>query len=296
MIKINVLLKLFNLLFSKSSNQAFLERVYQIILERDIDRHGLACWLEMLEKGMTKHHLIRAVLESREFSQKIMGGYPSEFWGAIHTARCEMVKTLLPPAQTILDLGGANPGDEMGALLSFGYPHSPEKLYIVDLPPKKRMIPAVESSTKLNYKGCDIEYIYTHMSNLDLFKDESFDLVWSGESIEHVSRADAQQIFAHVHRLLKPGGTFALDTPNRRMTQLQNPYGWIHPEHQLEYYYDDLIEMLEQNSFKIVQTKGIIEFPKSIQANHFISEEVFTQVWINDRPRNSYLFYLACTR
>ncbi|NJR52013.1 MAG: DUF4214 domain-containing protein [Leptolyngbyaceae cyanobacterium CSU_1_3] len=50
MIKINVLLKLFNLLFSKSSNQAFLERVYQIILERDIDRHGLACWLEMLEK------------------------------------------------------------------------------------------------------------------------------------------------------------------------------------------------------------------------------------------------------
>jgi SAM-dependent methyltransferase len=296
MVKSKALVKLSSLFQNKSSNEEFLKDLYPIILERPIDPSGLANWSKLLDQGTSRHEVVKALLESIEFSQKIMSAYAPEFWGAIHKARCEMVQTLLPPAKTILDLGGANPGDPIGALLSFGYPHAPEKLSIVDLPPEKRIIPSVESDTRLNHNGCEIEYFYTHMSDLECFEEGSFDLVWSGESIEHVSRADAELIFSQVYKLLKPGGTFALDTPNRRITQLQNRYGFIHPEHQLEYYYDDLVEMLKQHHFNVVQTKGIVEFPESIKADRFIADEVFTDSGLNDNPRNSYLFYIACTR
>ncbi|KAM3098563.1 DUF4214 domain-containing protein [Phormidesmis sp. 146-35] len=296
MIKNKALSKLSNLFTPKSSNRDFLENLYQIVLERKIDPVGLVNWSKLLEQGVSRHNLVRAILESNEFSQKVMTSYPPEFWGAVHKARCEMVQTLLPPAKTILDLGGANPGDPIGALLSFGYPYSPEKLTIIDLPPDQRIIPSVETETKFNHNGCEIEYIYTQMSDLGSFAEGSFDLVWSGESIEHVSREDAHLIFSQVYKLLKPDGVFALDTPNRRITQLQNPYGFIHPEHKLEYYYDDLIEMLEQHHFKIIQTKGIAEFSKSAQAERFISEEIFAESGLNDNPRNSYLYYVACTR
>ena len=52
---------------------------------------------------------------------------------------------------------------------------------------------------------------------------EFFDLVYSGQSIEHVTPSDADIVIKEVARVLRPGGWFALDTPNARVTRVQQP-------------------------------------------------------------------------
>lgn len=291
-----ILSKLFQIFSKENSNEEFLKKAYTVILNREIDYEGLTNWLRMLDKGLTRHHLVRELIASTEFSQKVMSCYSSEFWNSVHKVRSEMVQTLLPPAKTILDLGGANPGDPIGALLSFGYPYLPEKLFIVDLPPNERIIPISESTSKLMYNSCEIEYVYTNMADLSQFNESYFDLVWSGESIEHVTREDAERVFSQVYKLLKPNGVFALDTPNRRVTQLQCPYGYIHPEHKIEYYYDELIEILNDYKFEIIQTKGLIELSQSIKESIFRDDEVYQNLNLNNNPKNSYMFYIACRK
>lgn len=281
------------------TDENFLRMAYWVLFEREIDPAGLMGFSSELKKGLAKPELIKKLFESAEFQNRIIG---SQGWGEImnklHNARVEMVKTLLPSAKNILDLGGCSAHDNRGALLSFGYPHLPEKISIVDLPPDTRMLEAAESSQRVNYKSCQIEYFYRSMADLTDFQEGFFDLIWSGESIEHITTEDAEKVFFQAYKLLKPGGILALDTPNRLATQLHSPSIYIHPEHKIEYYYQDLRQLLEKHNFKVVQTKGIIDLSYSINKNkmstfydQFIEADNF-----NDNPEKSYCFYFCCMR
>jgi SAM-dependent methyltransferase len=57
-------------------------------------------------------------------------------------------------------------------------------------------------------------------TQLDAFADGTFDLVWSGQSIEHVSREAAERMVREAFRVLVPKGRFCLDTPIRAVTGL----------------------------------------------------------------------------
>jgi SAM-dependent methyltransferase len=46
------------------------------------------------------------------------------------------------------------------------------------------------------------------------YGDDTFDVVVSANVLEHVQDPDA--VFSEIHRVLKPGGVFAFQTPNRR--------------------------------------------------------------------------------
>jgi len=272
-------------------DQTFLEMAYQIVFGRNIDTSGLYSWRHLLQQGLNRHDLIKMLLNSPEFV-----GRTNEIGDVLHNARLQLVRTILPLAEVILDLGGASSVDPRGALLSFGYPYHPKKLYIVDLPPHERMFPASEVPLHHNYEGCEVEYVYGSMADLSGFQEESFDLIWSGESIEHVNVEDCQKVLKQVHRLLKKEGKFALDTPNRRVTKLQHPNAYIHPEHKIEYYYEDFLNLLKQNDFEIVAAKGIIELSQSLNRSEFLVEEFLQNSGLNDNPANSYLFYVCCVK
>lgn len=282
------------------NDDCYLRMAYQVILEREIDPEGLNSWLNQLKQGLSRPAIIQAMIESKEFKQRLSGN-PNwqQIHHKLHSARVEMVATLLPPANTILDIGGYSANDPRGALLSFGYPYPVEKLCIVDLPPDQMMFPgSSEWSKKVKDKNCEIEYFYTSMTDLSCFSEASFDLIWSGESIEHITIEDAEKVFSQAYKLLKPGGKLALDTPNRRATKLPCPDSFIHPEHKLEYYYQDLYKLLEKHNFIIVQTKGIIDLSESIATSSIekFHQEFLASANLNDNPDQSYCFYLCCMR
>ena len=283
------------------SNESYLRMAYTVIFEREIDSDGLTNWLNLLDMGLSRTALVRMLVDSVEFQLRPLSSKDlSHILDAkLHYARFKLIRTVLPEAKVILDLGGASTGDDRGALLSFGYPYLPEKIYIADLPPDERMLNAPELTQHIRYKNCDIEYVYTSMSDLSSFEEGSFDLIWSGQSIEHVTQEDAEKVFAQAYKLLKPGGKLALDTPNRSATQIQCPEGYIHPEHKIEYFYSDLCEILERYNFKIVEAKGLIDLSKTIDnkldTKHFCEEAINSEV-LNDKPEKSYCFYICCMR
>lgn len=152
-----------------------------------------------------------------------------------HYARLRVVSSLLPQADVILDLGGAN-----GSIYRMGYPYKFKKITVVDLPPADRneMYKHLEMKPQKTPNGL-IGVHFGDMSDLHFAKDNSVDLVWSGESIEHVSEEAGERTIQEAMRVLKPGGYFCLDTPNRAITKIHTAWrggDFVNPDHKIEYY------------------------------------------------------------
>ena len=81
------------------------------------------------------------------------------------------------------------------------------------------------------------------MADLSAYADASFDLVYSGQSIEHVPVDVADKVLAEVARVLRPGGYLGLDTPNARVCRLQQAE-FIDPDHDHEYTHGEMVEKL----------------------------------------------------
>ena len=144
----------------------------------------------------------------------------------------------LPPARRIVDLGGGSTWDARGALVALGYPYDFEELVIVDLPPEDRH-PLYHSDwfgTNETDRGL-VRYEYRSMADLSFADDATVDLIYSGQSIEHVTESDGDLVLKESFRVLKPGGYMAIDTPNGTVCRLQQP-GFIDPDHKVEYTLD----------------------------------------------------------
>ena len=78
--------------------------------------------------------------------------------------------------------------------------------------------------------------------------DKAYDVVVSFQVIEHI--ADDALFLRELHRVLKPGGTALLTTPNRRLSLTRNPW------HIREYLPDEL-DKLARRFFPQTEVKGI---------------------------------------
>jgi SAM-dependent methyltransferase len=94
------------------------------------------------------------------------------------------------------------------------------------------------------------------MVDLSFLEDDSVDLVYSGQSIEHVSEAEGDEVLHHVRRILRPGGHLAIDTPNGRVTRLQQAE-FIDPDHEVEYTLDQLRSKLLTAGLDVVSERGL---------------------------------------
>lgn len=95
------------------------------------------------------------------------------------------------------------------------------------------------------------------------FKASSFDVVISSEVIEHVTHPN--KALKEFFRVLKPGGTLIVTTPNRfwHFSLFWANILGVRPYQGLENWYtwDGLREELEKTGFKIKVQKGIHAFP-----------------------------------
>jgi len=282
----------------------FVESAYNRLLRREGDPEGVAFYLKALkERKMNRWQVCAAMVNSAEFAllfEFLSGEEPLNI--RLHKARCDLVRQL-PPAKDILDIGGANAESIEGSLLAMGYPHPAETITIVDLPPADRFAQLDsykqerEGEWIQTKQGVKIRYLYRHMADIKgLLEENSIDLVWMGQSIEHITREEARQVLHSAFRFLRPNGYLCLDTPNATVARIQVPDGFIFPEHKYEYTVQELTEEVQQIGFRVVRSLGIAPMPYTIKMHKFDVFELYRNAFVCDDPEISYLFYLECIK
>ncbi len=113
-----------------------------------------------------------------------------------------------------------------------------------------------------------VRYEYRSMADLSFAKDESVDLVYSGQSIEHVTEADGAIVLHEAFRILRPGGYMAIDTPNARVCRLQQA-AFIDPDHKVEYTLDQLRSKVTEAGFTVLTERGLNWGGPSVSRNEF---------------------------
>jgi SAM-dependent methyltransferase len=229
---------------------------YNVLLRREPDPDAWEqCTQALSDRTMTYDDLVDRIRCSSEFRADVHPG-PSALHTSRHASRCEFIVGL-PRARRIVDLGGGHTTDGRGALVVLGYPYDFDELVIVDLPPDERH-PLYRSERFLvaETERGRVTYEYRSMVDLSFLEDDSVDLVYSGQSIEHVSEAEGDVVLHHVQRILRPGGHLALDTPNGRVTRLQQDE-FIDPDHEVEYTLGQLRAKLVAAGLEVVSERGL---------------------------------------
>ncbi len=212
----------------------------------------------------------------------------------IHNARMKLVRYLLPPGDVILDLGGAN-----APLYHMGYPHRFRRLVLIDLPTEERYRDFQEVNLEMLDDGGEVVVRYQDMTDLIGIPDTSVDLVWSGQSIEHVTPEQGQRMCAEAFRVLKPGGHFCLDTPNRLLTVLHTAWmggGFIHPDHKVEYKPAELRQLLVDSGFRVEKERGVCDMPLTVESGEFRYQDFLVGGAITNNIEGSYIQYFQCVK
>ena len=265
-----------------------------MLLGREPDHGGMANFTGFLAAGGTRRQMVADIIASEEFRR--WRAYPPEAFGSsIHAGRSEFVRSL-PEARRILDLGGTALAQECGALVAMGYPYRFEELTVVDLPPGDRH-PLYRDSVlpeRVETERGPVAYRYHSMTDLGGIADGTVDLVYSGQSIEHVTVDDARVVVDEVARVLRPGGWFALDTPNGRVTRLQQDE-FIDPDHEVEYTLDELVALVG-GRFDVRVTYGLNWCGRSVADGRFDLAEAAANTGLFGAAEECYILCLLARK
>ena len=244
---------------------------FNVVLDREPDPEGGPDYTRKLAAGeLTRRGVAEALAHSEEFRRRVP---IRDVLLSMHVSRSEFVAGL-PRAARILDLGGTHQGLPDGALVHLGYPYPFERLVVVDLPVEDRHEIYQGGSTGapvLSELG-PVEFAFHSMVDLSPYADDSFDLVYSGQSIEHVTEADGDAVAREAFRVLAPGGWFCLDTPNGPVWRLRSD-ALMNEDHEIEYAADQLVTKLERAGFEVTECKGLNLMREGVAAGVFDEAE-----------------------
>ena len=251
--------------------------------------------VEVMDKSLAAYKsdfdLVCALLFSHEGLDVFMSRAIDLHLTFIHNARLKMVRRLIPAGDTILDLGGAN-----APLYDLGYPHSFSKMTLIDLPLEDRH---QDFQVALRDTGGKVYVRYEDMTELKGIESGSVDLVWSGQSIEHVSPEKGANMCREAYRVLKPGGHFCLDTPNRLITELHAATvggGFVHPDHKIEYTPAQLRQVLQEAGFTVAHEWGLCEMPLTAKSRVFNYDDFIVGGSISTNIDDCYIQFFDCVK
>ncbi len=177
---------------------------FNVVLDREPDPEGGADYTRKLASGeLSRRGVAEALAHSEEFRRRVPIG---NVLLSMHVSRSEFVAGL-PRAARILDLGGTHQGLPDGALVHLGYPYPFERLVVVDLPVSERdeIYQGGSAGEAVQSELGPVEFAFHSMVDLGRYEDGSFDLVYSGQSIEHVSEVDGDAVGARGVPGARPG-------------------------------------------------------------------------------------------
>ena len=123
--------------------------------------------------------------------------------------------------------------------------------------------------------------------------------MYSGQSIEHVTPADADVALAEVLRVLRPGGFFCLDTPNADACRMQlagTGLSVTNPDHKVEYTHAELSAKLRTAGFEIRESWGLSYLPGAFRTGVFSEKELGLSTGVFAAVEKSYLLAYLCAR
>ena len=244
---------------------------FNVVLDREPDAAGGAEYTSKLARGeLSRHGVAQALAHSEEFRRQVP---IDDVLLSMHVSRCAFVAGL-PRAARILDLGGTHQGMADGAFVHLGYPYRFERLVVVDLPVHERHEIYQRGSRGATVRSelGPVEFAFHSMVDLSPYADGSFDLVYSGQSMEHVTEADGDTVLREVFRVLTPGGWFCLDTPNGPVWRLRSPE-LMNDDHKVEYGAEELRRKVESCGFEVAEAKGLNLMQEGVAAGLFDERE-----------------------
>ncbi len=278
-----------------------LDVTYRSLLQRPPDAYARSTWLPQLKTGgLSVEQFGRKIVESDEF--RVVSASTS-LGDSLHRSRCDWVRGL-PPARKILDLGGTNLLHEFGAMVTMGYPYPFDELVIVDLPPDDRHKSYNKGGVRddVDVGRGTVRYAYHSMIDLAPYADETFDLVFSGQSIEHVQMDEGDLMLKESYRILRPGGWLAVDTPNRAITRLwvdqDRPWktGYVDPDHKYEYTVAELVDKVTAAGFSVVETKGLNLGTEVLESGTFSLENLAKHPGVYADAASCYALAILCRK
>ena len=268
---------------------------YNVLLRRDPDPEAWEHYAGAIRSGVwTRADVADRIRGSSEYRTQVPFG-ESSFFTSLHASRCEFVVGL-PPARRIIDIGGGHTTDGRGALVVLGYPYPFDELVIVDLPQERRHdLYRSEAYGDQRTDAGSIRYEYRSMSDLSFADDRSVGLVYSGQSIEHVTETEGDVALAEAFRVLEPGGHLALDTPNALVCRLEQD-SFIDPDHKMEYTLDALTAKVVAAGFEVVTARGLNWGGTGVARGRFDRSEVAAHNGIYYDAASCYLLAFLCRK
>ena len=281
--------------FDQLAQDDVIRLAYNVLLNREPDPSAWVFYRRALATGsLTPREVVDRLRTSDEYRARTpIGG--TTLLESLHLSRCEFIIGL-PRAKRIVDLGGAHTANPWGAMVLLGYPYEFDDLVIVDLPADDRhdLYKSDVWGDTPTPKGL-VRYEYRSMADLSFADDESVDLIYSGQSIEHVTPDDARKVVQEASRILRSGGHFALDTPNAPVCRLHSP-GFIDPDHKHEYTLGELVELLEEGGFDVVERKGLNLATRSLRDGRFDAAEIAGNHGVHADAESCYLLAVVARK
>ena len=274
-------------------DENYVRGAYHYLLDMEPDVGGLQNYVGHLRAGTRTRDTMRSEMRGLDdwWLRRVLNPELS-----VHLSRRLWILQL-PKAARILDLGGTAQHSANGALVEMGYPYPFELLTIVDLPPEERHeLYGAAHQLRVDSPLGPIEYIDRSMVDLAPFADASYDMVFSGQSIEHVCEHDGDRMLTEAFRVLRPGGHLCLDTPNRAATKMQLGDGLSNPDHKLEYTHEQLTQKIEGAGFVIEVAQGMNLLPHAFETGDFTTEELASSIGVYSDIERCYVLAYICRK